>query len=264
MRRSDFPKFQELSRRQSPSPDRSPWARRVEAMNSAKPARGAAQCADFHILQGLDLISGARVARGSEAAIPLLVLDDYAREPVIFILQRTIGEIMKTGTLIIAAFAALPALSHAAPPDLRSLADGATSPPAAIKDVAFLSGHWIGDGLGACSEELMAPAAGGQIMGMFRQMKPEGGLRFYEFYHIAEHEGSLVLRIKHFNPDLTGWEDKDARVEFPLVAIEGTTAYFDGLTFSRSGSKLNSAVAIEGQGVAEFVLRKAKKGEACS
>lgn len=148
-------------------------------------------------------------------------------------------------------------------PEVRTAA-GASAPRATIADVGFLSGHWIGEGLGACAEEIMAPAAGGQIMGMFRQMKPEGGLRFYEFYTIAEEAGSLVLRIKHFNPDLTGWEEKDERVEFPLIAIEGTTAYFDGLTFSRRGEKgFASAVKIDGQGVASFSMRKAQSGEAC-
>lgn len=147
--------------------------------------------------------------------------------------------------------------------EVRTLA-GQPSPPAAIDKVAFLTGHWIGEGLGACAEEIMAPASGGQIMGMFRQMKPGGGLRFYEFYQIAESDGSLVLKIKHFNPDLTGWEEKTETVDFPLVAIEGTTAYFDGLTFSRVGKKeFRSAVRVEGQGVVSFAMRSARRGEAC-
>ena len=136
--------------------------------------------------------------------------------------------------------------------------------PAKITDVDFLVGHWIGSGLGGCSEEVMAPPAGGQIMGMFRQMKPEGGLRFYEFYSIQEKDSSLSLRIKHFNPDMSGWEEKDAYVEFPLLAIEGTTAFFDGLTFSRRGKRgFASAVMIDGQGIAQFDMRAAKKGEGC-
>lgn len=160
--------------------------------------------------------------------------------------------------------AALPAaIAVAATPDVRQLPEGATSPPAKIADAAFLVGHWIGEGLGGCAEEVMAPAAGGQIMGMFRIMKPEGGLSFYEFYQIAEHEGSLVLRIKHFNPDLTGWEEKNERVEFPLVAIEGTTAYFAGLTFARDRKKFNSAVIVDGEGVIGFDMRAAKKGDSC-
>lgn len=151
------------------------------------------------------------------------------------------------------------------PPEVRSLGEDAPKAEAVIADVSFLTGHWIGEGLGGCAEEFMAPAAGGQIMGMFRQMNEEGVLRFYEFYTIAELEGSLVLRIKHFNPDLTGWEEKDETVAFPLVAVEGTTVYFDRLTFSRRGKKgFASAVMIEERGIAAFDMRAARKGESCN
>ncbi len=111
----------------------------------------------------------------------------------------------------------------------------------------------------------MAEPAGEQVMGMFGQMSAEGGVRFYEFYSIQENAGSLVLKIHHFNPDLTDWEEKNDIVDFPLVAIEGTTASFDGLTFARSGrNEFRSAVMIDGQGVATFDMRKAKQGEGCS
>lgn len=161
-------------------------------------------------------------------------------------------------------FLLFPANGLAAELAVKSLGEGAVSPPATIDDADFLAGHWIGEGFGACAEELMATSAGGQIMGMFRLMNADGGVKFYEFYQIAEMGGSLILRIKHFNPDLTGWEEKSESVEFPLVGIEGTTAYFDGLTFSRIGKDVfRSAVAIEGQGVASFEMRKAKAGESC-
>lgn len=162
------------------------------------------------------------------------------------------------------SFFSIEASAGADPLEVRVTDENAPRPSADIGDVGFLSGHWIGEGLGACAEEFMAQAAGGQIMGMFRQMKPEGGLQFYEFYSIAEKDGSLILKVKHFNPDLTGWEEKGETVDFPLVAIEGTTAYFEGLTFARVGKKeFRSAVLIEGQGIAPFEMRKAKAGEGC-
>lgn len=164
----------------------------------------------------------------------------------------------------ILSFTFADASAGSGPLEVRAMDESAPRVQAKIEDVSFLTGRWIGEGLGACAEELIAPIAGGQIMGMFRLMKPEGGLRFYEFYTIAEKDGSLVLRIKHFNPDLTGWEEKADTVDFPLVAIDGTTAYFDGLTFSRQGRKgFVSAVMIEGQGVESFEMRNAKAGEAC-
>lgn len=147
---------------------------------------------------------------------------------------------------------------------VRSKVSGAESPAAMIGDLAFLAGHWIGDGLGGCAEEIIAEPSGGQMMGMFRQMKPDGTLMFYEFYTFAEEGGSVALRIKHFNPDHTGWEEKDDFVKFPLVALEGSTAFFDGLTFARAGRRgFQSAVMIEERGVEQFVMRKAKEGGAC-
>ncbi len=170
---------------------------------------------------------------------------------------------LRVSTLVFALFSC--GAATAASPEVRTFQENGAPPPATITDVAFLTGHWIGEGLGACAEEVMSESAGGQIMGIFRQMKPEGGVRFYEFYTIAEHEGSLVLRIKHFNPDMTGWEEKNEMVAFPLVAIEGTTAYFDGLTFSRIGKKgFASAVNIGEQGVASFDMRAAKHDESCA
>jgi len=168
---------------------------------------------------------------------------------------------------MIIAFALAAALSS---PEIRTLKPGEASPPARIEDVAFLAGRWIGDGLGGCAEEYMALPAGGQMMGMFRQLGAEGALRFYEFYTISEVNGSLLFRIKHFNPDLGGWEDKDKSTDFALVAIAGETAYFNGLTFAREGDALRAAVRIDGgadkgEGATDavFQYRAAREGEAC-
>lgn len=147
---------------------------------------------------------------------------------------------------------------------VRSLAPGAVSPPARVEDVGWLAGRWIGEGLGGCAEENMAPPVAGQIMGAFRQTKADGSLWFYEFYTIAPKGESISMRIKHFNPDMTGWEEKDGFVEFPLVAIEGEAVYFDGLSYARDGvNALKAAVRISETDVGEFSLRRAKAGEGC-
>ena len=143
------------------------------------------------------------------------------------------------------------------PIELRSPTAGAEPVRASIEALDWLVGHWKGEGLGGQSEEIIAPALDGQMVGMFRQIKPDGSLMFYEFYQFAEHEGSLILRIKHFNPDFTGWEDKEVSVEFPLVAIEQSAAYFDGLTFARDGDVLHAAVVVEGRGRIDFRYERA-------
>jgi hypothetical protein len=108
----------------------------------------------------------------------------------------------------------------------------AKSPPATLDQVAWLAGRWVGDGLGGVSEELWSPPAGGAMMGTYRLLK-DGAPVFYEFLLLVEENGTLILKLKHFNPDFTGWEEKGDFVDFPLVAIEADAVYFDGLTFAR-------------------------------
>ena len=57
---------------------------------------------------------------------------------------------------------------------------------------------------------------------------------FYEFMVLAERNGSLVYRLKHYWPDGRPWEEKDQWVEFPLVALSKDQLFFDGCTFERT------------------------------
>lgn len=108
----------------------------------------------------------------------------------------------------------------------------AKSPPATLASMEWLAGRWVGEGLGGVSEEIWSPPAGGAMMGTYRLLK-DGKPLFYEFLLLVEEGGTLNLKLKHFNPDLTGWEEKGDFVDFPLVALEERAAHFDGLTFER-------------------------------
>jgi hypothetical protein len=129
---------------------------------------------------------------------------------------------------------------------LRS-APGATRPAAGVADVQWLIGHWKGTGLGGVSEEIWAEPVGGVMMGMFRLVL-KGQPSFYEFMHLAAEKGSLVLKLKHFNPDLTAWEEKDRFVSFPLVRLGSNEAFFGGLTFRREGDRLAIFLAMRQDG----------------
>ena len=144
------------------------------------------------------------------------------------------------------------------PVPVRSLEEGAEQPAATIEDLAWLSGRWVGEGLGGTAEDVIAPASGGQMMGMFRHSKADGSVNFYEFYLFAEKGGSLTVRLKHFSPMLAGWEEKAEFVEFPLVAIEGHAAYFDGLTYVLGdGDRLTVGVRLDESQFAYFHYRRA-------
>jgi hypothetical protein len=75
------------------------------------------------------------------------------------------------------------------------------------------------------------------MMGMYRLVKRgddgKDAVTFYEFLTFVEQEGTIVLKLKHFNADLTGWEEKDRFVTFRLVRVTPDAVYLDGLTFRR-------------------------------
>ncbi|MCA8889658.1 MAG: hypothetical protein KDA46_12555 [Parvularculaceae bacterium] len=160
---------------------------------------------------------------------------------------------IKNRLAALAAVLVFTASAHAAELEVRSLEDGAQSPEASIDALSWLEGRWLGAGLGGKSEEIIAPALGGQIMGMFRQTSVEGELQFYEFFAFAEANCTLEVRLRHFNPDMTAWEDKTSYRLFPLVAIEGETAYFDGITYSLTGADTMEVAVNTGEmGVIRF------------
>lgn len=119
--------------------------------------------------------------------------------------------------------------------ETRRAEPGAPAPAARVADLGWLAGAWKGEGIdGAPAYEFWSPPMGDQIVGHFVQTNAEG-VRFSELVSIAEKDGSLELRLKHFNADLSGWEEKDEIVRFPLVAVEPDAWYFDGLTIRRDG-----------------------------
>lgn len=131
-------------------------------------------------------------------------------------------------------------------------ADGDTPPPAAsIDDVAWLTGRWSGEGLGSVAEETWLPPAGGAMAAVFR-LVGEDGVQFYEIVTVREVEGSLLLQLKHFGPDLAGWEESDETVDFPLVDRNDEAFWFDGLTIERiSTDEMHVWVALEREGDSE-------------
>lgn len=110
------------------------------------------------------------------------------------------------------------------------LEESAPRPQATIEDVGLLIGHWKGEFLGAMAEEFWLPAAGNSMLGVFRLYGDEGVL-FYETMILVEEEESVSLKLKHFHPDLTGWEEKEEVVTFRLVKADKNALWFEGLTF---------------------------------
>ncbi len=100
-----------------------------------------------------------------------------------------------------------------------------------IEDFAFLQGLWVGTGFGGVSEEMWMPASDGSMFGIFKQSS-EAGITFTEFMEITQVADEFVLRLKHFNPDFTGWEEKGENVTFRLQSVAPNQAVFNGLSYT--------------------------------
>lgn len=113
---------------------------------------------------------------------------------------------------------------------------GQAPPPATIAEAAWLIGTWSGTGInGAEAHESWLAPSDSTMVGLFVQETAAGGIMFSEHMYLMEQDGSLVVKLKHFNPDLTGWEDKDGMVTFRLIAAEPCALYFNALTYRCDG-----------------------------
>lgn len=115
--------------------------------------------------------------------------------------------------------------------ETRTAQEDHVAPPATLSQLDWLVGQWRGTGIaGAPAIESWLPPTGGTMVGTFVQQTAAGGIMFTEHLYLMEENGTLALRLKHFNADLTGWEDKEGMVTFRLIAVEPCAAYFRSLT----------------------------------
>jgi hypothetical protein len=122
--------------------------------------------------------------------------------------------------------------------------DGDSSPKANLSEVSWIAGHWKGEAFGGITEEIWSPPLGDSMMFVFK-LVVDDKVAFYEIGHIRQEGETLILRLKHFNGNLTGWEEKDKTVDFKLVKLEDDRAYFDDFTFEKiNASEMNMYVVI--------------------
>jgi hypothetical protein len=126
-----------------------------------------------------------------------------------------------------------------------SFEEGMISPTASLKNIEWLSGHWKGEAFGGVAEEIWSPPMGNSMMFSFRLVS-EGQVSFYEFGHILETDGTLILQLKHYDPNLMGWEEKEETIDFALVKVEDHKLYFDDFSIERiSDKEINMYVVIQ-------------------
>ena len=161
---------------------------------------------------------GIRLRRSGDSIV--LELDRPGERPE----QARLARVVRKRPSVPPSAAESPPVFHAPP--------GADVPAARASDAAWLAGDWIGQGLGGVSEEAWLLPAAGSLAGAYRGSRG-GQVTFYELMTVVEAGGSLSFRLKHFAPDLRGWESPERAVEFPLVRATRSALYFDGLTYRR-------------------------------
>lgn len=117
-----------------------------------------------------------------------------------------------------------------------------------VSELAWLEGFWTGTGFGGDCEEVWMPAVDGNMVGTFR-FWTEGKLVFSEFMNIVQEGETFSLKLKHFNADLSPWEEKEEWTTFRLVEVGENTVYFHGLTMKREGDEIKLWLALTEDGV---------------
>lgn len=112
------------------------------------------------------------------------------------------------------------------------LDDPDARPAATLEDVSWLVGSWAGEAFGSRFEQGWNPPSAGSMIGFFKLLN-EDGVVFYELLLLVEEEGSLSLKVKHFNPDFSAWEDKADYVRFRFIKAEEDAVHFSGISFYR-------------------------------
>lgn len=149
------------------------------------------------------------------------------------------------------SLAAALALTLAAPSAM------AQTPASPIDAAAWMVGRWTGEGLGGQAEENWSAPHGGQMVGHFALIK-DGAPVFYEIMLIDVQAGGLRLRVKHFNPDFVGWEEKDGWHSFEPVSAAPGDLQFKGLRLRQENGEMLITIMIRERGATaptEHLLR---------
>ncbi|MDH3989269.1 MAG: DUF6265 family protein [Gammaproteobacteria bacterium] len=111
-----------------------------------------------------------------------------------------------------------------------ALSDGEERPAATLADARFLIGSWAGTAFGEKMEESWSAPTGGSMVGTFKLFDGDEPA-MYELMLLTVEDGTLSLKVKHFNADFTAWEDKADYVNFKLVKLSANELHFGGISF---------------------------------
>ena len=121
------------------------------------------------------------------------------------------------------------------PTEVLTWTEGASAPKATLDIVSWLEGSWQGQLEGSMQEHTVFAPVSGQMPGFVRAWRADGSIWFYEISLFAQVGETVEIRLKHFSPELAGWEEKDGYVRRRLVAFTDKALFFDGITYAKNG-----------------------------
>lgn len=127
------------------------------------------------------------------------------------------------------------------------LSRGEQPPAATLDDARWLVGSWSGTAFGEKFEEVWNAPSAGSMVGMFK-LFDEDGVSMYELMTVTVEDGTLNLKVRHFGPDFTAWEDKTEDVTLRLVMKEDNALHFGTISFYRRGDDRIDAFVLFGDG----------------
>lgn len=133
-------------------------------------------------------------------------------------------------TVVLAMLASVALSAEPRTEHTYELAPDETRPAATIDDAAWMVGSWTGTAFGGHFEEVWNPPSAGTMVGLFK-LFGDDGVAFYELLLLSVEDGTLSLKVKHFNPDFSAWEEKADYVNFRLVKKEDDALHFGGISF---------------------------------
>jgi hypothetical protein len=118
---------------------------------------------------------------------------------------------------------------------------------AKLDQLAFMVGHWEGNRGPAWIQEIWTEPKDGIMAGAFR-MHQDGKLIFSESERLVQDGDFIKLRVKHFKPDFTAYEEKEITSDFVLTSVAENTVTFHHLdeagktwlTYKREGNSSNA------------------------
>jgi len=145
-------------------------------------------------------------------------------------IKRLAASIMFVGCILVVAFSG----------SLTS-AGGSDSAKDKLTTISWIQGSWKATVDGDHLDEFWSPPHADSMIGMFRWAKKDG-LWMTEMLSIVTEGDNIVLRIKHFDRAMVGWEGKDKPLTLPLVSQSDDESVFESpdkaerLTYQKSGS----------------------------